>query len=297
MAYQHPLQYLLGLEGVALLRVFGGDFDREFAEARVAEIRRLLAEPALGAAGTDAPPVDTVDGYRVWSRTYDEPGNGLFPPEEAFVHGIVGTLPPGIAVDVACGTGRHTAYLASLGHRVTGVDSSPEMLALARAKVPQAEFHQADLHDLPLPGDHADLVTCALALAHLPDLKAPFAEFARILRPGGHLLVTDIHHELAALSAPVRVRSGDGEPGLIRTYRHRPTDYLRAALPLGLRVRAGEESRWADGGDEPGPMPDTIETGAWDHWPWSLLGITPAATAAAFGGTPTVMLWHFQKAD
>lgn len=37
--YQHPLAYLLGLEGVALLRTFAGDFDREFGEARIAEIR------------------------------------------------------------------------------------------------------------------------------------------------------------------------------------------------------------------------------------------------------------------
>ncbi len=40
--YQHPLAYLLGLEGVALLRAFNGDYDREFTEARLAEIRALM---------------------------------------------------------------------------------------------------------------------------------------------------------------------------------------------------------------------------------------------------------------
>ena len=44
--YQHPLAYLLGLEGIALLRAWAGDHDREFTEARLAEMRRLLADPA-----------------------------------------------------------------------------------------------------------------------------------------------------------------------------------------------------------------------------------------------------------
>ena len=51
MPYQQPLAYLLGIEGVALLRAFAGDFDREFGDARVAAIRRLLDTPELGGDG------------------------------------------------------------------------------------------------------------------------------------------------------------------------------------------------------------------------------------------------------
>ena len=42
MIYQHPLAYLLGIEGVALLRAWAGDHDREFVHARLADVRRLL---------------------------------------------------------------------------------------------------------------------------------------------------------------------------------------------------------------------------------------------------------------
>src|SRR4051812_36918527 len=132
VTYQQPLAYLLGLEGVALLRSFGGEYDRDFCEARIEEIRRLLSTPQLAAEGVEAARVSTVDGYRVWSETYDQPGNGLYPAEEPFVHEILGDLPPGVALDVACGTGRHAEYLAGRGHRVVGVDSSPEMLDHAR---------------------------------------------------------------------------------------------------------------------------------------------------------------------
>jgi SAM-dependent methyltransferase len=292
VAYQHPLAYTLGLEGVALLRAFAGDYDREFVEARILEVRRLLDSPSLNGDGVTATQVDTVSGYRVWSATYDQPGNGLFAIEEPIVHEILGSLPPGVAVDAACGTGRYAEYLAEQGHRVIGVDSSPDMLAHARMRVPDAELRQGDLHRLPLPDDHADIVVCALALTHLRDLGPAITEFARILRPGGHLVITDVHHELVALGSVPRVRTADGGRGLLPAFRHRASDYLRVALPLGLRVRRCEEPR--SSGDVSADMPGEITTGPWDGWPWSLLGIVPAAAGAAWDGTPSQIIWHFQ---
>jgi SAM-dependent methyltransferase len=130
---------MLGLEGVALLRAFAGNgFDRAFVEARIAETRTLLdhAAPLVG-EGVDVGQVSTVDGYRAWSVTYDEPGNPLIVVEEPIVHQILDGLPAGSALDAACGTGRHAEYLAARGHRVIGVDISPDMLARARIRVPQ----------------------------------------------------------------------------------------------------------------------------------------------------------------
>ncbi|MBM0237196.1 class I SAM-dependent methyltransferase [Micromonospora sp. ATA32] len=196
MTYQHPLAFLLGLEGVALLRATAGDdgLDRGFVEARIAEVRRLLDEaaPRLG-DGVEAGAVGTVDGYRSWSATYDEPGNPLIEVEEPVVRRILDGLAPGRALDAACGTGRHTGYLAARGHRVTGVDSSPDMLARARDRVHGVEFLDGDVRRLPVGDGEFDLVVCGLALAHVAELPAAMAEFARVLRPGGHLVVSDVH--------------------------------------------------------------------------------------------------------
>jgi SAM-dependent methyltransferase len=71
---------------------------------------------------------------------------GLIDVEQPIVREILNGLPVGVALDAACGTGRHTQYLASLGHRVVAVDSSPDMLAVARMRVPDAEFLDGDLH-------------------------------------------------------------------------------------------------------------------------------------------------------
>jgi SAM-dependent methyltransferase len=220
----------------------------------------------------------------------------VFDHEVSVVHEILGALPTGTALDAACGTGRHAAFLAAQGHRVIGVDTSPDMLDHARRRVPQADFRIGDLHELPLPDDHVDIVVCALALTHLPDLGPPIAEFARVLRPGGHLVIFDMHHERVALGSVPRVRSASGEPGLLTGYRHRAGDYLNAALPLGLQVRRYDELGQPGRADDPAGLPETFDVGPWDAWPWSLLEIVPAAVDAAWAGTPSTLIWQFQLA-
>jgi SAM-dependent methyltransferase len=145
MAYRRPAAFLLGMEGLALHRAFAGEFDAAFVAARLAEVRAILAADERGSLGTGdhVGETDTVAGYRIWARTYDEPGNPLIGVEEPVVRDLLAGLPPGRAVDAACGTGRHAAALAAAGHAVVGVDSSPDMLAVARRNVPGA-----------LPGRH-----------------------------------------------------------------------------------------------------------------------------------------------
>jgi SAM-dependent methyltransferase len=298
MIYQHPLAYLLGLEGIALLRAWAGDYDKAFVQARLAEVRRLLDDQALANhGGVIVNRADVVTGYRQWSATYDQPRNRLFDVDEPIMHELLDALPAGDVLDAACGTGRYAAYLAARGHRVVGVDSSLEMLDRARVRVPRAEFRRGDLNRLPLPDDAVDLVVCGLALAHAPALEPVMAELARVLRPGGHLVISDTHHERILRGSVVKALGPSGEPGLVATYRHTPGDFLRAALPMGLQVRRCEEPR-VPGGEQPSPRPPgaELELGSWPEWPWSLMELVPEAARAA-GGTPSVIIWHFQLAD
>ena len=101
-----------------------------------------------------------------------------------------------------------------------------------------------------------------------------------------------MHHETVALGSVPRMRSAAGEPGLLPAYRHRTADYLAAALPLGLRVRRCEEPG-RTGDEAPGRAAAQLDPGPWDDWPWSLVGLVPAAAAAAWDA-PAVIVWHFQ---
>jgi SAM-dependent methyltransferase len=162
----------------------------------LAEIRRLLDDEKLRDGGVRVERTSTVIAYEKQSASYDaEAGGGLFAADEPVVAEYLSGREPGVAVDAACGTGRFAEFLARRGHRVIGVDSSSDMLAHARRRVPDGEFHVVDLDRLPLPDDSADVIVCALALVHVPRLQPVMAEFARVLRPGGDLVISDVHHE------------------------------------------------------------------------------------------------------
>jgi SAM-dependent methyltransferase len=287
MVFLHPLAYLLGYEGVALLRAMHGEHDRAFVDERFAEIRTLIDTPY---EGVEAEFVSTVDGYGIWSQTYDLPGNGIFAFEEPAVRRIIGALEPGRALDAACGTGRNAAWLVERGHTTIGVDSSSDMLAHARTKVPAADFRHGDLHRLPLTDEEVDLVVCSLALTHVPDLRPIVSEFARVLRPGGHVVIADTHHEKnLLLGAGPKVRRPDGGIGALPMHRHLASDYIGAALQAGLQVRGCEEPLFSVTAQGP------PETGSATDWPWSLLGAAPEAVKAAFHDLPIMIIWTFRK--
>jgi SAM-dependent methyltransferase len=148
--YQHPLAYLLGVEGTALLRAFAGGYDRDFTQARLSEIRALLDSADQLGEEAWSRPITVAEGYRAWAPRYDQPGNGLIDREQPVVRKMLDGLPRGRALDAACGTGRHAQYLASLGFGVIGVDGSPQMLAIAKAKLPGADYREGDLSDSPI---------------------------------------------------------------------------------------------------------------------------------------------------
>jgi ubiquinone/menaquinone biosynthesis C-methylase UbiE len=288
--YQHPLAYLLGLEGIALLRAFSGFYGRDFTDARLREIQALLDSGERLGEGVEARPVTTREGYAWWAPSYDEPGNQLLELEQPIMREILDSLPVGVALDAACGTGRHSAYLASRGHRVIGVDTSPEMLARAREKVPEGEFHEADLHDVPLADDSVDLVVCAIALSHVADLGQALAELVRVLRPNGQLVISDSRGLIGDIGLPLVKVGPGGELGYMPTYARLASDYLAAALPLGLQVRRCEEPR------RPSPLVGDDGTNVYDgvrpsdHVPgappdiWSLHALATAERTPLGGG-------------
>jgi ubiquinone/menaquinone biosynthesis C-methylase UbiE len=99
------------------------------------------------------------------------------------------------ALDAGCGTGFLSFELAARGHRVTGVDFAPAMLAEARRKAAERDvsvrFEKADAEQLPFPPHSFDLAISRHVLWTLPHPEAAIDEWIRVLRPGGRLVVVD----------------------------------------------------------------------------------------------------------
>jgi SAM-dependent methyltransferase len=238
-------ELLLGFEGLALIRGLVDGADDEM-QARVEEVRRIV-ESTEGpySLGLDVPELDSRAGYALWSQTYDDIANPLIDAEQPAVEAITSRLPGGRALDAACGTGRHAAHMAR-SHSVTGVDTSPEMLTRARARVPEGRFLLGDLRAIPSPDATFDVVVCALALCHLPDLAAGVAEVARVARPGARLVLTDPHPVAGAVLSQAFFPTGAGGVAFVRNHPHLIGDYLGAFDVAGLRVIDCHEPLWAE---------------------------------------------------
>lgn len=223
---------------------------------------------------------DVDSGYRAWAPHYDGP-NPATALDDEVVGPILAGFPAGDALDAACGTGRHAARLAALGHRVVGVDANESMLAVARDKVPGADLRRGSLTALPLGDATVDLAVCSLALSHVPDLAPALAELARVVRPGGHVVCSDMHPTTVLLggTALFPAPGARGELHHVRNLHHPVSEYVAAATAAGLRVRACLEPETPASAIEANPA----------H------AVLPDAVRQAFEGLPFLLVWHFEK--
>ena len=231
--------YELGIEGLALLRA-GVSRNGDSAARLVSEIEVIL--PALGepplADPRELDEHDVETGYAGWAAGYDDPGNDTIAVEEPVVHALLVDLPEGPLLDAACGTGRHAAHLATAGRDVVGIDASEAMLRQARRKLPDVNFRQGELSALPLADGAVVGAVCALALSHLPELGPAVDELARVLRPGGRLIVSNPHPFATGILNWGAVYTGaDGRRIEIPEYPHLHADYVAAFSGAGLVVR------------------------------------------------------------
>jgi len=92
-------------------------------------------------------------------------------------------------VDLGCGTGWLSERLAERG-QVTAIDLSDECIAEARGRAPHVTYIAGNLFEAPLPDGHFDIVVSQDVLAHVVDQPGYVAVAARLLRPGGYLVIT-----------------------------------------------------------------------------------------------------------
>ena len=185
------------------------------------------------------------EAYDRWAAVYDHDRNPLTALEEPVVRAALGAVRGSRVLDLGCGTGRHTLWLAAEGATVTAVDFSAGMLDVACRK-PGAEGVRFVVHDLhePLPfGDGAfDVVVSGLVLEHLRDPGAFFREVRRVLRAGGRAVVSAMHPAMflrgsqAAFTDPV-----SGEKVRPGSYAHGIGEFVTAAVRVGLAVEGLSE--------------------------------------------------------
>ncbi|HZA90502.1 MAG TPA: methyltransferase domain-containing protein [Solirubrobacterales bacterium] len=151
----------------------------------------------------------------------------------------------GEVLELAAGTARNLPYYPD-EVRVTGVELSPEMLAIGRRRAEElgrdADLRVGDVQELDFPDASFDTVVCTLGLCTIPDDRKAVAEARRVLRPGGRLLLME---HVRSPSRPVRAIQRLLDPLMVRFEGDHllrdPLDYLSAE---GFEIEEVERSKW-----------------------------------------------------
>ena len=197
---------------------------------------RVLAERAREAS----------ESFRRKGADWDEM-RALELPAQAVEAALLGLLPsPGQLLDVGTGTGRVLELLAPRVKQALGVDASKAMLALARSRLSGEQFahcavRQADMYRLPLSDGGYDTVVLQMVLHYAEDPTGVVAEAARVLRPGGQLIVIDLaDHQKTDLAARLAHRwpgfSDAAMRELLTASRLKPAEPVTVSGPLDVRL-------------------------------------------------------------
>jgi ubiquinone/menaquinone biosynthesis C-methylase UbiE len=146
---------------------------------------------------------------------------------------LVATSGGGEVADLGCGPGRITGHLAALGLDVRGVDLSAGMVAVARREHPRLRFDVGSMTALDLTDDSPAGALAWYSLIHLPtgELPAVLRELARVLRPGGQLLVA-----FQVGDEPVQLREAYGHSVSLVVHRRTPDLVVALLADAGLVV-------------------------------------------------------------
>jgi SAM-dependent methyltransferase len=181
------------------------------------------------------------DGYDLWSETYDATPNPLVALDRRHTTSLLRPQPYERILDAGCGTGGHLGLMLLALSSPFGLDLSRGMLSMARRKFPSVPLAQADLNDrLPVHRPIFDAVLCALVSEHIAKLGMLFRDFFDSLAPGGRLVFSAFHPEMAAAGIEANFER-NGVEHRLGALRYTVDDYLTMIDDAGFRnIRVSE---------------------------------------------------------
>jgi ubiquinone/menaquinone biosynthesis C-methylase UbiE len=181
-------------------------------------------------------------GYTLWSQSYDEEEklNPLIYLEEKPLMRTIGNVKGKKVLDVACGTGRITLKLLRKGARVCGIDITPAMLKKAQEKTikygRRCDLKKASVYQIPYVKNEFDIVICSLAISHIKNLDRGVGEMARVLKPGGKLILSDLHPYAILFGGACTGFAQQGKRYRIKNYLHLFQDFSKCLKKNKLKL-------------------------------------------------------------
>lgn len=194
--------------------------------------------------------------YDRWAHQYDTDANRTRDLDAHVLRTIGVRIEGRDVLELGCGTGKNTAWLAGAARSIVALDFSAGMLARARDRVRDAHvrFMAHDIRDpWPLADGSADFVVGNLVLEHVQDLASVYHQAARVLRRGGELLFCELHPERQRLGGQAHFTDArDGAVVVVPAFRHTVPELVNGGIAAGLRLaQLGEWAEEGAGADSP----------------------------------------------
>lgn len=190
---------------------------------------------------------DIASAYDGWSGTYESMENATRDLAAAALREQEVRLSGRDALEIGCGTGVNTRYLAENCRSVTAMDFSEGMLREARANVAaeNVKFARGDIRFAwEAANSSFDLVVCALVLEHIEDLGHIFDEAARTLRPGGEFLLYELHPYRQLRGGQAQFKAAESEEIVyVPAYLHGVSEFVNTAINAGFTLARLDELR------------------------------------------------------
>jgi malonyl-CoA O-methyltransferase len=156
-------------------------------------------------------------------------------------------------MEIGCGTGKNTAFLASIGRRILAVDFSPGMLKKAKARVSSSNvlFVAADLTERwPCKQNRFELIACSLVLEHIENLDAIFSQASESLIKGGSFFISELH-PYRQYEGKRAVLQNEQVTMEIPAFVHHLSDFTNAAMQNGFSLQLMKEWWHDEDADKP----------------------------------------------
>ncbi len=178
-----------------------------------------------------------------WAPSYDAQPNAMLQLEERTAPHLFPELKGKHILDIGCGTGRWLQRLeATHPASLTGVDASAAMLQQAATKLAHTTtLHQGDCVTLPFNDATFDLILCSFTLSYIEDLSAFAHTCARVMKPGGHLILSDMHPVTAEKHQWRRTFQDHGTTVQLTTHAHSLEAIAKTFADAGIAILHQEE--------------------------------------------------------
>jgi ubiquinone/menaquinone biosynthesis C-methylase UbiE len=187
--------------------------------------------------------MDIQEAYDRWSQQYDSNENPTRDLEARSIRRLLHDLSFTNCLEMGCGTGKNTVWLATKSNNLTSVDLSPEMLAIARSRnyEKQVRFVQGDMLDeWHFASGNYDLISFSLVLEHIENLQEIFRKAAALLSPGGRIYIGELHPFKQYAGSKARFETSEGTQ-VVTCFTHHISDFIHAAEMNGFSLERLEE--------------------------------------------------------